>query len=139
MLVSERTAKTTEFPPELNDPEWLAARYGSLGDETIAAELSVSLKAVQRARQRLGIKPRKPARDKPPERASATSSAGRASVSDQELARRVKRVKTGLEVVAATLARLINDAEWVREQLETSDAPPPTSPAADVGKAKTSD
>lgn len=55
MIFSTQPAKPSGFPAELDDREWLAARYRSLGDETIAAELRVSRKAVLRARERLGI------------------------------------------------------------------------------------
>ena len=76
-MFSTKPATTNGFPSELDDQEWLAARYRSLGDETIAAELRVSLKAVQRARKRLGIEgPVEPLSTATPDLSTNGTSAG---------------------------------------------------------------
>lgn len=154
-MFSTKPATTNGFPSELDDQEWLAARYRSLGDETIAAELRVSRKAVQRARRRFGIEgPVEPLSAATPDLstngtngratngagavrsngangangASATrngSGAGDTFVSDEELTRRIGRVKKGLADTCAKLVTAINELEWVRQQV----APPERTPA----------
>jgi hypothetical protein len=58
--------------------------------------------------------PRKPTNGKP---------TGRPLASDQELVKRVGHVKTGLEVVVATLVRLANEMEWVGHQVQPQTTP----------------
>jgi hypothetical protein len=116
---------TNGFPAELDDREWLAARYGTLGDETIAAELRVSCKAVRRARERLGIaNSPEPARA-PGLRLATNGASGKgAFVSDEELTRHVGQVKRGLVDTCARLTGLVHELEWVRRQV----APPDVTP-----------
>lgn len=49
-------------PPELNDRDWLAARYERDGDTQIARDLGVSRRTVRAARERLGIRSQPPGR-----------------------------------------------------------------------------
>jgi hypothetical protein len=125
LMLSAQPVTTNGFPAELDDREWLAARYGTLGDETIAAELRVSCKAVRRARERLGI-----ATSTEPVRAIAlrASSNGASAtgpfVSDEELTRRVGQVKRGLVDTCARLTGLVHELDWVRRQV----APPDVTP-----------
>jgi hypothetical protein len=142
MMFSAQPPTQNGFPSELDDRDWLAARYQSLGDETVAAELRVSLKAVRRARERLGIDgPVDPPPARTPKRStngtsngSTNGASGGASngasahgtfVSDEELARRVGRVKKGLADTCARLVTAIDDLEWVRQQV----APPDRTPS----------
>jgi hypothetical protein len=139
MMVSAQSADTNGFPSELDDRGWLAAHYRSLGDETVAAELRVSRKSVQRARERLGIAGNSHANGNghtngngngASNRAHArpmlaavrsTDTTGRPFVSDEELTRRVARVKKSLADTCAGLVRAINELEWVRQQVAPPD------------------
>jgi hypothetical protein len=49
--------------------------------------------------------------------APSNGTAAATFVSDEELTRRVAHVKTGLTDVCGSLARLINELEWVRQQV----------------------
>jgi hypothetical protein len=148
MMASAQPATPNGFPSELDDREWLAARYQSLGDDTIASELRVSLKAIRRARERLGIegpvdRVYGPAHD-PSANGAATArtngasgangaspagtngaAAGGGFVSDEELTQRIGRVKKGLADTCARLVTAINELEWVRQQV----APPDRTPS----------
>jgi hypothetical protein len=170
MMLSAQPAAKNGFPAELEDREWLAARYRSLGDETIASELRVSLKAIRRARERLGIDGPVDAARSPAPPASANgagvaqangasrsgtngasavngvnaarvngaaapgtngSSVVGGFVSDEELSRRIGRVKKGLADTCARLVTAINELEWVREQVAPPEqaAPPERTPS----------
>jgi len=146
-MLSAPPAPTNGFPSELDDRDWLAARYHSLGDETIAAELRVSLKAVQRARLRLGIETPANGNGNGHEngnghntgngngmgssngtRAKAmlapvpsSEPTGQGFVSDEEITRRVARVKRSLADTCAGLVKVINELEWVRQQVAPQD------------------
>jgi hypothetical protein len=152
MMLSAQPATRNGFPAELDDREWLKARYGLLGETTIAAELQVSRKAVRRARERLGIAPpangaelngstpetaSQPANGATPTNGSAPTNgvarlalavtngnSGATFVSDEELTRRVVQVKKSLAAVCMKLGGLINDLEWVREQVAPDGHPP---------------
>lgn len=141
MMVSAQSADTNGFPSELDDRGWLAAHYRSLGDETVAAELRVSRKSVQRARERLGIAGNSHANGNGHTNGSgsgngASSGAharpmlalapsadttGRPFVSDEELTRRITRVKKSLADTCARLVAAINELEWVRQQVAPPD------------------
>jgi hypothetical protein len=143
MMVSAQSADTNGFPSELDDRGWLAAHYRSLGDETVAAELRVSRKSVQRARERLGIAGNSHANGNGHTNGSgsgngngasngaharpmlaavrSTDTTGRPFVSDEELTRRVARVKKSLADTCAGLVRAINELEWVRQQVAPPD------------------
>lgn len=140
-MLSTQPANRNGFPAELDDRDWLVARCGKLGEETIAAELGVSRKAIRRARDRLRIpQPMPKSGSNGSSRHPAPSSNGsgkptaskaksaRPLASDQELAKRVGNVKKGLEVVAATLVRLVNEMEWVGDQVQPHTTRP--APAA---------